>query len=310
MTSVRPPRLAIPRFGSSAELAARLGVADEESLLASIADARRSHLGVCLLGVYVIDDTDVWSVGEIYWFSIPLRVDRSGLARWSPLVGLVTGEPPHACSSRAWMSNISLADPPLLALVPPDDQIAKVVIRFGLYDDDRTAADLPRALVAGLEQLAIIDGAPAPDAIIAPVRQAILDSLIAREDDVLLDQDFTLNRGESTRFGAGFVSSMSSARARVFIVVRDERRTEQVGPKHLVKGQTELLQFSEPVEPGGRLSFFAVGADVSIASFGTLDADMPFLNRTLDPEAAAAQRSGFYVQSNGPADLVAFYTPP
>jgi hypothetical protein len=210
------------------------------------------------------------------------------------------------------MTNLSLQDPPLLALVPPSEEVASAVIRVGFYDDDAEVADLPRAMGAGLEALAGFSAAAAggPDQIILPVRDAIFKSLKAEEDDILIDQDLTLRRGTSTRFGAGLIGSMMNAMIRLYYFVRDEQRTEQAGPFNLHKGQVETVRFSSPLEPGGRLAIFSRGADVGIASLGTLNVDTPFANRVLDPASARALSQGVTLNGTGPAKVVAYYTPP
>jgi hypothetical protein len=259
----------------------------------------------------VVDDTDFWDDGEIYWWAIPTLVDRSGKATCGALSGLPTGAAPHKCGSLEWMTSFSLAEPPLVAVIPPSEDVASCVIRFGFYDDDAELADVPRAIGAGLEVLAgFREAANGPDGIILPVRDAIYKSLKAEDDDILIDQDLTLRRGQTARFGAGLVGSMMNQMVRLYYFVRDEQRTEQAGPFALHKGQVESIRFKTPLEAGGRIAVFARGADVNITSFGTLSTDTPFITRALDADMAKALSAGFNVNGTGAAKLIAYYTPP
>ena len=104
------------RIGLTTEIADRLKLRPEDALrgqLLSEEEDDRGHFGVYLLGAYVVDDTDVWGDGEIYWWSIPTLVERSGKATWSTTSGLPSGAPPHKVGSLEWMTNFSLAEPPL-----------------------------------------------------------------------------------------------------------------------------------------------------------------------------------------------------
>jgi hypothetical protein len=302
-------------IGLTPELADRLKLRTEDAmrgqLLAEVEDDN-GHLGVYLLAAYVVDDTDFWDDGEIYWWSIPTLVDRAGKATWSPRSGLPSGAAPHKCGSLEWMTSFSLADPPLLALIPPSDDVASCVIRLGFYDDDAELADMPRAMTAGLEALAgfSVSEFASPDQIILPVREAIFKSLKAEDDDILIDQDLALRRGQATRFGAGLVGSMMNGMVRLYTFVRDEQRTEQAGPFTLHKGQTETLQWKSALEPGGRLAIFARGAEVNIASLGSLTVEMPFANRVVDAALLRSIANGLTVNGTGPAKVVAYYTPP
>jgi hypothetical protein len=103
---------------------------------------------------------------------------------------------------------------------------------------------------------------------------------------------------------------MMNAMIRLYYFVRDERRTVQAGPFNLHKGQVETIRFEAPLEAGGRLAVFARGADVNVASLGTLHVDMPFANRGVDPAMVRSLAGGLSVQGMGPAKLVAYYTPP
>jgi hypothetical protein len=303
------------RIGLTPELADRLKIRTEDvfrgQLLAEEEDDN-GHLGVYLLGSYVVDDTDFWDDGEIYWWAIPTLVDRAGKATWSVKGQLPSGAPPHKVGSLEWMTNLSLQDPPLLTLIPPSDDIAAAVIRLAFYDDDAELADVPRALTAGLETLAgfSVTEFGGPDQIILPVRDAIFRSLKAEDDDILIDQDLTLRRGQATRFGAGLVGSLMNAMVRIYYFVRDEKKTEQAGPFALHKGQTETLTWKTPLEPGGRLAIFARGAEVNVSSLGSLSVEMPFANRVVDASLMRSVAGGLTINGTGPAKVVAYYTPP
>jgi hypothetical protein len=245
----------------------------------------RGHLGVYLLAIYVVDDTDFWGDGEIYWWSIPTLVDTTGKVRKDPLGGLPLGEPPHKCGDHEWLTSLSLHEPPLLAVIPPDESVASCVIRLGIYDDDGDVADLPTAMTAGLEALADLSREPlsGPDQLIAPVRDAVFKSLRADDDDILLDQEVPIRRGEVSRFGCGMVGAVINAMARIYYFVRDEAETHQFGPISLEKGQHERVRFDVPMQQGGRLAIFARGADVLCPALGDLSCDAPFKNRVLSP---------------------------
>jgi hypothetical protein len=308
-------RLSDPnRIGLNEALAKRLGIASEDVMrgrLMAEMEGEDSHLGVYLLAAYVVDDTDFWGDGEIYWWSIPALVTAGSKVSKNPLVGLPNGEAPHKVGSLEWMTNISLAKPPLLAVIPPASDVDSCVVRIGFYDDDGAKADLPKAMTAGLEALAAIsDGElPGPDQIVTPVREAIYKALRAEQDDILVDQDIVLRRGEVVRFGRGMIGSVVNAMARVYYFVRDERKTEQFGPIALHKGQIETVKFSQPLKAGGRLALFARGADVSCSAFGDLSTDLPFQNRVIEARHEGGLENGFNVAGTGAAKLVAFYTP-
>ena len=72
----------------------------------------------------------------------------------------------------------------------------------------------------------------------------------------------------------------------------------------------EAIRFQAPVETGGKLAVSARGADVNIASLGTLNVDAPFANRVVDAPLAQSLAAGLGVNGTGPAKVVAFYTPP
>jgi hypothetical protein len=303
------------RVGLTSELVDKLNIASEDvtrgRLMAQL-EGDHSHLGVYLIACYVVDDTDFWGDGEIYWWSIPVIVDRDGKVTKNPLYGLPNGEAPHKCGSLEWMTNLSLANPPLLAVIPPGDEVSSCVIRLAVYDDDGAAADVPAALTAGLEALAEVSSDPlsGPEQIIAPVRSALWQRLRADQDDVLVDQDVNLLHGEVVRFGAGMIGSVVNSMARVYYFVADEIRTERFGPVSLHRGQVETVKFKTAMKGGGRLALFARGADVTCSAFGDLNTDLPFQNRIIDQRHETNLETGFNIAGNGPAKFVAFYTPP
>ena len=292
----------------------KLGMVDADAtrgrLMAQM-EADRSHLGVYLLACYVVDDTDFWGDGEIYWWSIPAIVDTEGKVTKNALYGLPNGAPPHKCGDHEWMTNLSLKTPPLLAVIPPEDAVDSCVVRLGIYDDDGAAANMPKAMTEGLETLASMtsDAMTGPEQIINPIREAIYKSLRADQDDILIDQDITLRKGEVTLFASGMVGSIINAMCRVYYFVKDEGKTEQFGPVTLHKGQTETVKFDSPLKSGGRLALFARGADVGCSAFGDLTTDMPFMNRVIETRHEGGLENGFHVTGQGPAKFVAFYTP-
>lgn len=303
------------RIGLNEELQKKLGIATADAtrgrLMAEV-DDNRGHLGVYLLAAYVIDDTDLWGDGEIYWWSIPVLQRKGNKAQKSVLHTLPIGEAPHKVGSLEWMTNLSLSEPALLAAIPPDDSIESCVIRLAFYDDDGAVADVPKAMTAGLEALAEISNIEltGTEQIITPVRDAIWKSLRAEQDDILIDQDVALRRGEVGRFGAGMVGSIVNSMIRVYYFVKDEQKTEQFGPIMLHKGQVENVKFKQALKGGGRLALFARGADITCASFGDLSTDLPFQNRIIDARNEGGLEQGFNVQATGPAKLIAYYTPP
>jgi hypothetical protein len=309
-------RLADPsRLGMSPALADKLKLKSDEVVrgqLMAMTDGDRGPYGVYLLGIYVVDDTDLFDDGEIYWWSIPVMVDKLGKASWSSVTGLPAGAAPHKCGSLEWMTNISLKEPPLLACIPADEEITSCVVRLGIYDDDKKPADVAAALAEGYGSLAncLREGLPGASQIVTPVRDAIYRALKAEDDDVLIDEDVTIRRGESLRFNSGFVGSTINAKARAYYVVKDEQRTDMAGPLNLRKGEQARLVFASDLEPGGRLSIFARGADVECPVFGDLTTDRPFAGKVLDTQLAKSLAAGFEVTGTGPAKVVAFYTPP
>ncbi len=309
-------RLANPnRIGLNPELIKRLGVTSDDvargRLMAQL-EGDDAHLGVYLIACYVVDDTDFWGDGEVYWWTIPTIVDKDGKIHKDTLCGLPSGDAPHKVGSLEWMTNFSLADPPLVAVIPPGDHISSCQIRLAFYDDDGAAADVPSAITAGLEALDAIsdDALPGPEQIITPVRDAIWKSLRAEQDDILVDQDITLHHGEVVRFGRGMIGSLVNAMARVYYFVKDETHTERFGPITLHKGQVETVRFKQPMKGGGRLALFARGAEVTCSAFGDLNTDMPFQNRIIDKSHEGGLEQGFNIAGSGAAKFVAYYTPP
>jgi hypothetical protein len=303
------------RIGLTDELADTLKVLPADTArgrLLATTEGPRGPLGIYLLSVYVVDDTDFWSDGEIYWWSIPVMSRADGTVSWSAMTGLPAGAEPHDVGSHEWMTNFSLADPPLIATIPNDEDITGCVIRLAFYDDDGALADLPKAMTAGYQALSTCKptGLKGPEQIITPVRDAIYKSLRAEQDDILIDEDITIRRGEVTRFNAGFVGSVINSMIRVYYLVNDEMTTVRSGPYMLRKGQMEVVRFDRELERGGRVSVFARGADVSTDAFGDLTTDVPLVNRVLDDRTAASMSRGFNVTAKGPAKFVAFYTPP
>ena len=182
----------VGRLGMTPALAEKLKLKSEDAIrgqLMAMTDGDRGPLGVYLLAIYVVDDTDLFDDGEIYWWSIPVLVDTKGKVSWSPVSGLPAGSPPHKCGSQEWMTNLSLAEPPLLAVIPEDPEVAACVVRLAIYDDDGKPADLGMAISEGHDTLAscVREGLPGAGQIIVPVREAIYKSLKAEDDDILVE---------------------------------------------------------------------------------------------------------------------------
>jgi hypothetical protein len=306
------------RIGMSDALADKLKIKTVDAfrgeLLAS-SDGARGALGVYLLAVYIVDDTDFWSDGEIYWWSIPTLVRKNGDAGWNAAFGLPAGAPPHKTGDLEWMTNVALKSPPLLAVIPPDDDVASCVIRLAVYDDDGAVADFPKAMEAGYEALASCkqDGLKGAENILSPVREAIFKSLRGEQDDIIVEEDLKLAQ-EDGRFGVGFVGAITRHKGRVYYFVKDELRTKTAGPIALHKGQSETLKLDEPVKPGGRIALFArgaqKGADVSAGILGELTTNKPFIGEVLDTAKANAINGGLAISARGDASVVMFYTPP
>jgi hypothetical protein len=281
--------------------------------LMAMTDGGRGPLGIYLLAMYVVDDTDLVGAGEIYWWSIPVLLDTAGKARWGAALGLPAGAAPHKCGSLEWMTNLPLEDLPLLAVIPEGDDAAACVLRLGVYDDDGQPANVAAALAKGYETLAGCkrDGLPGAGQIVTPVREAIMKALVGQEDDVLIDEDVTIPCGAKGQLQVGFVASAMSAKVRVYYVVVDEQRTDTAGPIVLKKkGDSARLAFASSLERGGRVSIFARGADVRSEVFGTLSVEHPFTAKVLDAALAKQLDSGIDVTADGAARVIAFYTPP
>lgn len=303
------------RVGMNEELAKKLGLTGEEATrgrLMALADTDRPYFGVYLLAAYVVNDTDFWGDGEIYWWTIPTMVGEGGSVVKDPLYGLPSGGPPHKVGSLEWMTNLSLKDPPLIAVIPPEERVVAATIRFAFYDDDGKPANLAGALTAGLDVFAGLSTDPlsSPDQLIAPVRNAIFNSLKAQEDDILVDQDVTIRRGSAVPFASGMIGSVMTQLIRVYYFVKDEDRTETFGPVVLHRGQSETVRFTSALRGGGRLSLLARGSEVSCSAFGNLTVDTPFVNRVVDTAHESGLSNGFTVTGTGPAKFIAYYTPP
>jgi hypothetical protein len=300
------------RIGLTPELCDALGLAGEDATrgrLLAATEGVRGHLQVLLLGCFVVDDTDIFSDGEIYWWSVPVVQSGDGTVSKNVLNGLPNGMPPHKCGDQEWMTNLSLGQPPLLAVIPPGDDVSACVVRLAIYDDDRAPADLAGAVGAGIEVLAQASSEPltAPERLIGPVRDAIFQHLKAEDDDILIDQDVVIRKGETSHFNAGMIGSVINAMARAYYFVRDTERTHQFGPVTLHRGQTEQVKFDVPIETGGRIAIFARGHDVTCPTFGNLTVDTAFINRVVSTRQDL--NDGFAVTGTGPAKLVAYYTP-
>lgn len=307
------------RIGLSDELADKLKLKSEDAIggaLMAMTEDQRGVLGVYLLAVYVIDDTDFWSDGEIYWWSIPTLETKGGGVMWNATYGLPNGAPPHKCGDLEWMTNIALKDPPLLAVIPQTDpDVIVSTTRIAVYDDDGAIADFPKSMAAGYEALSQCKetGLTGTSAISGPVRDAIFKTLRGEQDDILVEEDIVLKRVDA-RFGVGFIGSVATTKARVYYFVKDELRTQTLGPVSLKKGDTTTLKPDSPVASGGSIAIFARGADkkteVTVGTFGTLSTDKPFLGDVLDSKKAAELNAGLKIDSNAEVSLVAYYTPP
>jgi len=308
------------RAGLSDALSDKLKIKSAEAFGAELRasnDGDKGMIGVYLLAVYVIDDTDFFSDGEIYWWSIPALLRKDGTASWSATYGLPNGAPPHDTGDLEWMTNIKLEDPPLLAVIPPDDDVVACTIKLAVYDDDGAVADWAKTMEAGYEALAACkqDGLKGVDNVLSPVREAIFKALKGQQDDIIVEEDLRLARDEA-RFGLGFIGAISRMKGRVYYYVKDELRTITAGPLTVAKGASATLKIDGEVKAGGRLSVFArgaskKGADVSCGILGDLTTDKPFLGDVLDAAKAKAVNEGIKVSaSKGDASVIAFYTPP
>lgn len=300
------------RIGMDEELAEAIGLADAtvtRGRLLAAQEGDRGHLQVLFLGCFVVDDTDFWGDGEIYWWSVPVMLDREGKPMKSPLHGLPNAMPPHKCGDQEWMTNLSLARPPVWAVIPPGSEVDRCVIRVGIYDDDRDPADMSAAMREGLVAWSKLGEMKTGDTFIHPVRDAIYDGLKAADDDILIDQDLIIRRGEHTQFNAGMVGSIINAMARAYYFVFDTEHTKQFGPITLHKGQMEKITFDVPIETGGRIAIFARGHDVSCPFLGELTVDSPFVNRVVTSRQEKDLAHGITITGSGPAKVVAYYTP-
>jgi hypothetical protein len=304
------------RLGMSQPVAEHLKVPTADTArgqLMAMSDGGRGPLAVYLVAMYVIDDTDFFGAGEIYWWSVPVLLDGAGNARWGAAMGLPAGAPPHKCGSLEWMTNLPLENLPLLAVLPVGDDSSASVIRFAVYDDDGKPAELGPAMAKGYEALSLCkrEGLHGAGQIITPVRDAIMKALVAAEDDVLIDEDITIPLGAKGDLQVGFVASAISAKVRVYYVLVDEQRTDTAGPIMLKKdGDEARLLFASTLERGGRVSIFARGADVRSEVFGVLTVEQPFKGKVLDDDLAKRLNTGIEITAKGAAKVIAFYTPP
>ncbi len=301
------------RIGLDAGLVTKLKIRSEDATRGQLMAAREGssgHLGVYFLAAHVVDDTDFFGKGEIYWWAIPLLGDRDGTVRCDPMCGLPTAAKPIKCGSGEWMKSPSIEKPVLLAVIPPSDDVVACLVKLGLYDDDGVPADVPKAMNAALEALADLKGEAQkdPEAIYGPVRTALWNALKAQQDDKLQERELRLLR-DAANFSAGMIESLPSTHASVYVLVKDEEHTEQIGPISLAKGQTETLKFKQALKTGGRLTLFARGGEVQTTNFGNLTTDTPFANKIIDATGEASLKDGFRVDAMNNVDLVAYYTP-
>ena len=300
------------RLGLDDELCDKLRITDAQVTRARLeAEANeRAHVSIHLVGVWVEDCRDAIGKGEVYWWSIPMLGQGDGKIRWSPLVGLPTGVPPTSVGSKKWLPGISLKDPPLLAVAPPDDEVAACIVRIGFYEDDWAPAELGSALKVGMEALAEAKLPVADiDAFVKPIRTPLWEALKAKQDDFMLERDAKFLREEGQGFGAGSITSMLTEYVRVYLFAKDTERTEQCGPFELIKGQEQRILFPSSLEGGGQLAVFARGK-VQVDPFGALDVDKPFVDTTIESRHEAGLAKGFTVTAEEKAEVVAWYTPP
>jgi hypothetical protein len=306
------------RIGMSEELADKLGIKALDAVkgeLLALTEGRKGVYGVYLLAVYVIDDTDFWSDGEIYWWSIPTLETKGGGVTWSASYGLPNGAPPHKCGDLEWMTNIALKDPPLLGVIPTTDpDVLGSTIKIAVYDDDGAVANFPKAMEAGYEALAPCkkSGLSGASSITGPVREAIFKSLRGEQDDILIEEDLILRRDEAS-FGVGFIGALSTAKVRVYYFVKDEITTKTLGPVALKKGESSTLKPDEPAVSGSSFTILARGAnkktEVTVGTFGTLSTDKPFIGEVLDAKKAEELNKGLRIESNADVSVVAYITP-
>lgn len=302
------------RIGLDEDLANQLRLADESVTkvrLEAQSEEGRAFRTLHLLGAWVEDDTDLIGKGEVYWWSIPALGTSAGKVVWTPLCGLPTGAPPEKVGDKQWMKGFSLADPPLVAAIPPSDDYVAAFVHLGFFDDDWAPAKLAPAMKAGLTALAEIKApVDSPEAFSAPIRKAIFDSLKAQQDDLMLERTIRVLREEGKGFGAGAIGSALTEFVRVYWIVRDLARTEQLGPWSLAKGQEQRVLPPSGLEGNGLLAIFARGGPVRADPFGTLDVARPFVNAAIEPRHETALAGGFNLVAEGDAEVVAFYTPP
>jgi len=121
--------------------------------------------------------------------------DGSGKVEWNPLCGLPSGAPPERVGSGEWMK-FPLAKPPLVLVIPPGDDTAAGFVHLAFFDDDWEPAKLAPAMTAGLKALADVKFPAADtDSVIAPIKKAIHESLLAKRDDRCLSARSAPPRG-------------------------------------------------------------------------------------------------------------------
>lgn len=295
------------RIGLDAELIKALSIPDEQTARAHVGSG---HRAVHLLGAYVENDTDAFGKGEVYWWALPMLGDASGKISWNPLCGLPTGAPPETVGSHEWM-NLSLAEPPLLLVIPPSSDVVAGYVHLAFFDDDWEPAKLPPAIAAGLRALAAVSFPAAdPPAVIAPIRAAIQDALLSKRDDLMLERTLRFARDEGKGYGAGTISSATTEYMRAYWLVRDVGRTETCGPWSLAKGQQQRVLPAAGLHGGGTLAIFARGGTVDASPFGVLNTETPFVNVAIERRHEAALAGGLTITAETDADVVAFYTPP
>jgi hypothetical protein len=301
------------RIGLDAELVKSLKLLDEDvarGKLRAESDEDAAHLSVRLIGAFIVDDGDFLGKGEIYWWSIPALGRQDGKVAWSQLVGLPTGAPPVKCGDKQWIREPSPEKPALLAVIPPNPEIVAAFVQLAFYDDDGAKANVPASMRAALETLAELGTSPKASfsEIEKPIRGALTKALAAHQDDRLLDKEIRLLRGEGTvRFDAGMIGSVVTPLAHAYYFVRDEERTEQIGPVTLIKGQSETLKFKAPPTGGTRIAIFSRGPVET--TLGATTVDRPFVNFIVDDQRAKGLASGIKVDAQGPAEVVVYVTP-
>ena len=299
------------RPGLDDALTAKLKIVDADitrARLRSQASDGRAHVVVHLLGAWVEDCRDIGK-GEVYWWSIPMLGGTDGKIRWNALAGLPNGAQPVSVGNNSWLGGISLDKPPVLAVASPDEDVAAVMVRIGFYEDDWAPALLGPALKAGMTVLGEYkEPSKDVDGFVLPIRQAIYDSLKAKQDDFMLEKDIKLLREEGGGFGAGTISSHLTQYIRVYLFARDVERTEVAGPFKLAKGQERRVVFPSSLESGGRLAIFSRGT-VKADRFGVLDVNQPFVDHAIDEKEEGTLAKGLTITAEEDAEFVAYYTP-